>query len=353
MRPLHVVVPAGVDDPGRPSGGNVYDRRLATGLERLGWHVRVHPLDRPLAQVLAALPDRSAVLVDGLVAVPAADDVVAGAERLGVAVLLHLPFAESDPQLAADERRVLRAAGLVVAVSTWTRDWVVAHHGLDPGRVVVAEPGTDRGPLVTGTAGGRHLLCVGAVTPVKGHDLLVAALARLGDLDWTCTCVGALDVAPRFVADLHAAAREAGIADRIDLRGPLVGHPLDEARAAADVAVSASRHESYGMALAEALGRGLPVVATDVGGVREAVGCAPDGTVPGLLVPPQDPDALARVLRRWLDDAGLRARLRGAAAARRDDLTSWQETAGRVAAALDVALNRTGPGPVVTTDHPA
>jgi glycosyltransferase involved in cell wall biosynthesis len=91
------------------------------------------------------------------------------------------------------------------------------------------------------------------------------------------------------------------------------------------------------MVVAEALARGLPVVAADVGGVPEALGHCADGTRPGLLVPPGDPAALGKALRRWLEDAGLRRRLRAAARERRGSLEDWSSTTSAVADALQGA----------------
>ena len=88
------------------------------------------------------------------------------------------------------------------------------------------------------------------------------------------------------------------------------------------------RGETYGMVVTEALARGLPVVASDVGGVSEALGHG------GLLVPPDDPAALATALRGWLTDAGLRERLRRAARERRETLPSWSATTSVVAGVL-------------------
>jgi glycosyltransferase involved in cell wall biosynthesis len=88
------------------------------------------------------------------------------------------------------------------------------------------------------------------------------------------------------------------------------------------------------MVVSEALARGLPVVATDVGGVTEALGHTADGIRPGLLVPPDDPAALGAALRAWLGDAELRARLRGAARERREALSGWPATASLVADVL-------------------
>ena len=95
-----------------------------------------------------------------------------------------------------------------------------------------------------------------------------------------------------------------------------------------------TRLESYGMVVTEALARGLPVVATCVGGVPEALGLLPDGRRPGLLVPPGDEVALGLALRRWLTDDALRAKLRAAAQVRRSSLAGWPSTTSRVARVL-------------------
>jgi glycosyltransferase involved in cell wall biosynthesis len=118
------------------------------------------------------------------------------------------------------------------------------------------------------------------------------------------------------------------------LAGPRTGRALDEAYAAADALVLASRAETYGMVVTEALARAVPVLASDVGGVPEALGATADGRRPGLLTPPGDVAALAGSLRRWLGEADLRRDLRAAARERRTALTGWPETADRVASVL-------------------
>ncbi len=190
----------------------------------------------------------------------------------------------------------------------------------------MATPGVDPAAPAAGSATGSRLLCVGAVIRAKGHDLLVAAIAGL---PVSLVCAGSLGRDPAFVAGLR---RVAG--DRVRFAGPLTGAGLDAAYASADLLILASRAETYGMVVTEALARGIPVLATDVGGVPEALGRAPDGSVPGLLVPPGDATALAGALRRWLADAGLREQLRRSAAARRDTLTGWDGTATVVADVL-------------------
>jgi glycosyltransferase involved in cell wall biosynthesis len=188
-----------------------------------------------------------------------------------------------------------------------------------------------------GTASGAELLCVAAVTPNKGHDVLLAALAELSaatELPWHCVCVGALNRDPAFVDRLRGQAVAAGIADHLLLTGPRSGAELDATYAAADLLVVASHFETYGMVVTEALARGLPVLGTAVGGLPEALGQAADGSRPGVLVPPGDPVALASALREWLADAELRARLRQAARARRRTLPAWSATSARISAVL-------------------
>jgi glycosyltransferase involved in cell wall biosynthesis len=198
----------------------------------------------------------------------------------------------------------------------------------------VATPGVDPADEASGTTGGGQLLCVAAVTAHKGHDVLVAALAAVADLPWRCVCVGTLDREPEFVRALRRRLDAAGLGSRVCFAGPRTGRELDAAYAAADALVLASHAETYGMVVAEALARGLPVIATDVGGLPEALGRTAAGRQPGLLVPPGDPQALAVALRGWLTDPDVRQHLRAAARERRRALSGWATTTDRVARVL-------------------
>jgi glycosyltransferase involved in cell wall biosynthesis len=350
---VHVLVPEGIDDPARPSGGNVFDRRVCRGLAALGWVVQERPVPgswpapdgvarATLVSTLSAIRDGALVLLDGLIASTAPEALVPEAGRLRLVVLVHTPLGhglpgEALPDARARERAVLRGATAVVATSEWTRRWLLEHYDLPAGLVHVARPGADPAGISAGSRGGGGLLCVAAVTPVKGQDLLLAALASVVDRPWRCECVGDLTRDPGFVASIARSAREGGIGDRIRFTGPRTGSDLDAAYAAADVLVLASRVETYGMVITEAMARGLPVVATAVGGVPEAVGYAADGSRPGLLVPPGDAPALGGALRRWLGDPDLRHRLRQAAIERRATVSEWSDTAARVSRALTEA----------------
>jgi glycosyltransferase involved in cell wall biosynthesis len=352
---VHFVVPDGIDDPKRPSGGNAYDRRVSDGLRALGWDVPEHgvagswpepdaPARAALDAVIAGLPDGAVALVDGLLASTAPEVLVPAARRLRLAVLVHMPLGDMRVPVAgfrddardADqrERSVLSAAAAVITTSEWTRRRLIDRYELPPHRVHAARPGVDAADLTSGSAPGRDLLCVAAVAPNKGHDMLFAALAKIADLPWRCTCVGSLDRDPGFVELLRRQVRADGIRHRVHFAGPRTGDDLATTYASADLLVLASHAETYGMVVVEALARGIPVVATAVGGLPEALGHAAGGRQPGLLVPPGDAGAFAAALRDWLGDAGLRERLRRAARDRRDALSDWSTTARRLATIL-------------------
>jgi glycosyltransferase involved in cell wall biosynthesis len=347
---VHVVVPDGIDDPARPSGGNVYDRHLCHGLTLTGWSVHEHAVPgcwpRPdgaaltaLAGIVRQIPDDAVVLLDGLIASTAPEVLVPRASRLRLVVLVHMPLGhrpadDGSGDARMRERAVLSAAAAVVTTSGWTRQRLLELYPLAADRVHVAQPAVDAAELATGTAIGGALLCVAAVTFDKGHDVLLDALAATVDLSWHCVCVGSLDRDPAFVEDLRRRSQDDGLGDRVSFPGPRTGAELNRSYAAADLMVLASRAETYGMVVTEALARGLPVVAAEVGGLPEALGDGADGITPGLLVPPVDAAALAAALRAWLGDAALRGRLRRAARERRKALPGWSTTTSVVAGVL-------------------
>ncbi len=353
---MHVVVPGDIDDVAVPSGGNAYDRRVCRSLPATGWSVHELPVagawPRPdtdarasLARTLFTVPDGAVVLIDGLVACGVPDVVVPQAHRLKLVVLVHLPLGDEVGQvpapaaeLAALERETLHAASAVVATSRWAACRLVAHHGLAADRVHVATPGADLAPLAPGTDGATRLLCVGSVTPTKGQDLLVEALAAMNDtadLRLRCDIVGPLRRDPAYVAAVRCTIERHGLGGRVRLTGPRTGTQLATAYAATDLLVLPSRVESYGRVVTEALARGIPVLAAAVGGVPETLGHDPDGRVPGIVVPPADVTALAAALRRWFGEPALRDGLRRCARARRSTLDGWEVTSQCLAGVLE------------------
>lgn len=336
------------EDYERRTGGWVYDRRLLDELRRCGWTIDEisapagfpHPDADARAAVsdrLERLPDGTLILADQLVISVLPKIVEAQARRLRlVSIVHHALCEEAGPgptvldRLAVDERRALAGMRRIIVTSAATADYLRVRFGVPQERITVAPPGFDAAPRAHGGAVGEPmLLAVGAVVPRKAHDLLIEALASLADRRWRLSIVGSLRRAPEQVRLVRTKIAAAGLTDRIVLTGEIDDAALERIWAGTDLFVSSSHREGFGMAIGEAIARGLPVVATDacaVGGWvdRRAVGVVPSGDASGLSV------AIARLL----DDPGARSRMREAALAARAALRSWGET-GRI---VDVAL---------------
>src|SRR5215472_10194828 len=215
---VHVVAPEGFDDPGQPTGGNIYDRRVCAGLAEAGWDVLVTtvagawPVPGPgaradLARIVSAIPDGENVLIDGLIASSAAAQLVPHTGRIRMTVLLHMPLATAldphhDARTQRSERAVLGAATGVVVTSEWTRQQVLTRYTIPAHRVHVARPGVDRAAAPARPIRGR-LLCVGVLGRHKGQDVLVEALADLADREWHCVLAGSPARDPDFVEQLQ------------------------------------------------------------------------------------------------------------------------------------------------------
>jgi glycosyltransferase involved in cell wall biosynthesis len=324
---------------GTLTGGYAYDRRLIAGLRASG--VSVHHLawpdgfPNPTAQDLAAAarslaeqPDGRIVIIDGLAYGAMPDLAAAEGRRLRLVALVHHPLAletGAPPGLMASERRALPHAAAVIATSAATAETLRRDYDVKPERLVVAPPGTDPAPPAARL--GSHILSLGSVTPRKGHDVLVAALVRVAHLGWRCTIAGSLDRAPDWAAALRARIAAAGLADRIALAGEV--EDAGALYASADFFVLASRHEGFGMAYAEALMRGLPVIGTTAGAIPSTVPPAA-----GALVRPDDPAGLAIALERLLTDPLARESASAAALQAAARLPRWADTVSTVMALL-------------------
>ncbi len=348
---LHFLVPGPLD---QRTGGYLYDARIVDGLRRRGREVAVHELagEFPagdarardsLAGTLAGLPADARVVIDGLAMGALPELIRPERGRLRLLGLVHLLLGDETgldaarrDRFVALERAALAACTGVLATSACTAERV-AELGVAAAAIRAVPPGTDPAPPAAGPGPGAppQLLCVASVTPRKGQDVLVRALARLADRPWRCVCAGSLDRAPAFARAVREQVLAAGLAARITFPGECDAEAVAALYDASSVFVLPSHAEGFGMVLTEALARGLPVVSTTGGAIPH--------TVPadaGLLVAPGDDAALAGALARLLPPApgGARTELaaRLAAAARRHaaSLPDWEEATDKFAAAV-------------------
>ena len=344
MSGIVLIVPGSIETR---TGGYEYDRRIAAGLRHRGWTVVVRELDgsfpRPstadlhrASLVLAEIADGTTVLVDGLAFSAVPEIVERECRRLTLAAVIHMPLAaetgltpDQSRQAESSERRALAGAQLVIATGRPTVE-AMRRYGVPSHRLMLIEPGTDPAPLARGSgeASVAHLLCVAAITPGKGHAALFRALASIERRDWRLTCVGSLNRSPETVQGCLELLRQTGIEDRVTMAGGVDADDLPAAYDRADLFVLATLHETYGMVVAEALARGLPIVASDTGAIADLV-----GDEAGIVVPPGDERALAHALRSALDPR-VREKLAAGARRRRERLRSWDDAVAGMESAL-------------------
>jgi glycosyltransferase involved in cell wall biosynthesis len=336
-------------DLATPTGGYAYDRRMIEELRALGWHMEVldigESFPRPTAAVRAAAEQRLAelpigrpIVIDGLAFGVLAEEAQALAPRYRLVALVHHPLAletglscGESAALRASECAALACARHVITTSPSTAQLLLANYAVAPQRLSVVRPGTDRvavrprasGPVV-------DLLAVGSVVPRKGYDVLMAALAKIPELAWRLVIAGDRERSPETARRLDAEIVRSGLAGRVTFAGAVAPQRLLQLYAGADLFVLPSRFEGYGMAYAEAIAHGVPVVGTHAGAVPDTV---PAGA--GVLVPPDDVDALAAILRRLIESPSERERLAAGARAAATTFPSWRQSASLFARVLE------------------
>jgi glycosyltransferase involved in cell wall biosynthesis len=346
MIPATFAIPG---DIGLPTGGYGYDRRVLALLGGFGIDARHLALPASFPFPTAADLSATASLLQGAARQPEAvlmvDGLAYGAMPAAlidhlpnpILALVHHPLCleaglpeAQQTALRTSETAALARARHVVVTSPTTGATLAAEFGVPPARITVAPPGTDPVPRArgsqTGTGAPLRLLAVGSVVPRKAYDTLVRALAPLRERDWRLVIVGPTHLDAGALSDVHEAVRATGLSERITLAGPASAGEMAEHYATADVLVSASLYEGYGMALAEALAHGLPIVCTTGGAAAQTV---PDAAAVKLA--PGDTAALTEAIARVLDDADLRRRLSDAAWAAGQTLPRWEDTARIVA----------------------
>jgi glycosyltransferase involved in cell wall biosynthesis len=340
-------VPGAID---QLTGGYLFDRHVVEALRRAGRAVDLRELQgrfpepddvahEAAAAALAGLAVDAVAVIDGL-ALAAFSDCLseAAAARLRLVGFVHHPLAleaglplERRETLALAEARLLPRLKGVLCPSRVTQ-WHMAEYGVAAKRILVTPPGTakPKAPRGARCEGPPRLLAVATVSPRKGHLLLIEALAEIKDRPWHLTCIGSLTRDRDAALALEQAIARHGLGERVLLAGEWPQERLGAAYAEADLFVLPSYHEGYGMAFAEALAHGLPIVATTAGAIPETVPAEA-----GMLVPPGDRAALASALALVLDNDALHERLAAGAAKVGAALPDWPEATRRWIEALD------------------
>lgn len=328
------------------TGGYAYDRRVVELLPAFGVPISVlqlpssfpNPTEGDLKETHRLLSGRtpgSVLIVDGLAFGAFTESMLDAVQGRVISLVHHPLFLETGLphgrkiELKQSEERALERANHIIVTSRATKRILTEHMGISSEKITVAQPGTDPAQRATGTGAPLQILAVGAVLPRKGYDLLVEALSPLKDIEWRLTIAGALDRHPQAVEAVQDAIRKHGLEDRVTLAGKVVPATLERFYESADLFVSASLFEGYGMVLAEAMARGLPIVLAAGGAAADTAGEAAALHVEAGNVP-----ELTAALQRALTDKKLRDRLADAAWEAGRTLPTWHETARRIAAVI-------------------
>ena len=329
------------------SGGYAYDRRMVQRLRDTGHKVDVvelhgaFPLCDDAARDSACmawdrLPDGARPVIDSL-ALPGFAGMQDALAARGAIGLIHHPTALETGHSKADrtrlldiERRLFQHLHRVIVTSEPTAERLEKDFGVDRARLAIVGPGTDDAPRSAGSGGpGCAILSLGTLVPRKGNDVLLRALARLFDLDWRLTIAGSPDRDPAHAQALRALAEELRIADRVQFAGEVTDDALEALWQGTDLFASATWYEGYGMAVAEALKRGLPVAVTSGGAAAALV--TPEA---GVVCQPGDTEQYSKALRRVIFGADLRRDMGEAAWQIGQALPGWDAQARAFAAAL-------------------
>lgn len=334
-------------EPEQRTGGYIYDAQIVSALRGQGLTIDVIGLSgrfpdadataaEALATTLAAQPDGAKVIIDGL-AMGALPKVVGKhAHRLEITALLHHPLGdeqglnrEAQQRFHLSELAGIASVARVIVTSQFTarRLGELAKHYGQPlsAPISVVEPGVAPAPISPAPAPDEpiRLLCVATLTPRKGQDILVKALAGVSAVNWQCDCYGGARDA-EFTRRVQQLIDENGLSGRVVIHGECDLATLEAAYQRAHALVLPSWYEGYGMVVTEALAHGLPVITTTGGALKDTL---PEGA--GLSVAPGDVEALQEALQNFCQGGALRAELRAGAAKARGSVNDWQ-TAGAI-----------------------
>jgi glycosyltransferase involved in cell wall biosynthesis len=311
------------------SGASFYHRNLLSAWNDMGGTSEIVALAGPPAHNFADQFDESASIIIEGAAFEFAIAAIPALQARGAVALIHHPTA-LEPGTPEPHRRALKALEMsvlpgfrkVIAASAPIADRLTTEFGVIASRLHVLTPGTDhqlRRPI-DGTApfaAPCTILSLGTLAYRKGHDILINALATLSDLNWHLIIAGEARDAD-YAASLTTLTEQLGLTDRIERQGALRGLALDAVWARADMFALATRFEGFGMVIAEAMARGLPVAITDGGAAGSLVASGA-----GVVAPVGDVAQLAKAMRRLIFSPALRAEMGGIAWAHARTMPEW------------------------------
>ena len=333
--PVYFLVPGDINNL---TGGYGYDRRLLAELHQLGLNIQLVELAasfpypdanalRDANFILATLPDHSVVIVDGLAFGVMEELAQAHAQRLSFIALCHHPLAlesgisvEEQKSLRISEQLALTNARAVVVTSKNTAHILVEEFSVPFDKISIALPGTDAREFAPCNGQPPILLTVATLTRRKAHDVLIDALAQLMHLPWEARFVGSSEFDSDWTHYLRNKVSSYSLENRILFLGNL--DDISSEYLNADIFVLPSLFEGYGMAFAEALSFGLPIVAAQTGAVPDLV-----PSIAGILVPPADVNALTNSLAQLLTDSTKRKQLQLGAQGAAQNLPNWKDSA--------------------------
>lgn len=330
------------------TGGYIYDRHLIEDLPVLfGWQVTGMRLDERFpwidqttaeseARRLSEVAVEDILVIDGLALGALGDHARLIAKKRPFIALVHHPLAlesgltpEQSDAFRISEQLALSQASAIVVTSPATKQTLLEDYGVSDKPIAVAEPGINQAISQLPAArvnkapdAAVQILSVGSIVPRKGFDILVQSLQSLKDLNWHLSIVGDKERSAPTTTALQEQIKAAGLSSRIELLGSLPGQALDLLYDSSDMFVLASRFEGYGMAYAEALSWGLPIIGTKAGAVTDTL-----SATGACLIEPENPLALSHALRELITQPAVRHRMAKEAMLFAKNLGSWDTTA--------------------------
>jgi len=334
---LHFLIPGDIDTL---SSCYIYDKRLVEGLKKKGHDVEVYRLgdDFPFPsedslnhchKVIKSIPSAEPIIIDSLAfgTIPSILKEVSATNP--IVALIHLPLS-MDPNYSAYQRTLFTSpemeafslATKFVVSSEYTFE-ILLNLGIEAHKINLIIPGIDHFPQKKNyPEKPAKLLSIANLCRSKDHAILVRALTALKDKDWVLHCYGNLDMDRDCLADFQAMIRKNSLQKKILVHATISGKELSDAYLDADLFVHPSDFEIYGMALAEALAHGIPVIASTGGGICK--------TVPakmGQFFKPSDVYGLQSILEELFENPDVYKKLYTQALTFAKNAQTWEKSA--------------------------